>query len=167
MSVRLIALSIALVFAVACGGAQPRTLTLEEAKQIALERNLNVVQARTMLNHRRERCSGCVRALSPEPECERVMDPHADGRTDLYAGCRDPRLECQADHGELLCRPECRADALRRVRTRSEREPGQCNLGLPRNIRSSARGSRSSSRWRARISTCCAWSSSFASARRI
>ena len=45
MSVRLIALSIALAFVVACAGAQPRTLTLEEAKQIALQRNLNVVQA--------------------------------------------------------------------------------------------------------------------------
>jgi outer membrane protein len=45
MSVRLIALSIALVLVVACAGAQPRTLTLEEAKQIALQRNLNVVQA--------------------------------------------------------------------------------------------------------------------------
>jgi outer membrane protein len=45
MSVRLTALSIALVFAAAVAGAQTRTLTLDEATKIALERNLNVVQA--------------------------------------------------------------------------------------------------------------------------
>lgn len=45
MSVRLIALSVALVFAAVVAGAQTRTLTLEEATKIALERNLNVVQA--------------------------------------------------------------------------------------------------------------------------
>ncbi|MBK7257046.1 MAG: TolC family protein [Ignavibacteriae bacterium] len=45
MSVRLTALSIALVVAVAVAGAQTRTLTLEEATKIALVRNLNVVQA--------------------------------------------------------------------------------------------------------------------------
>jgi outer membrane protein len=45
MSVRLTALSIALVFAAVVAGAQTRTLTLEEATKIALERNLNVVQA--------------------------------------------------------------------------------------------------------------------------
>lgn len=45
MSVRLIALSVALVFAAVVAGAQTRTLTLDEATKIALERNLNVVQA--------------------------------------------------------------------------------------------------------------------------
>lgn len=45
MSVRLTALSIALVFAAVVAGAQTRTLTLEEATKIALVRNLNVVQA--------------------------------------------------------------------------------------------------------------------------
>jgi outer membrane protein len=45
MSVRLTALSIALVFAAAFAGAQTRILTLDEATKLALERNLNVVQA--------------------------------------------------------------------------------------------------------------------------
>jgi outer membrane protein len=45
MSVRLTALSIALVLATAVAGAQTRTLTLDEATKIALQRNLSVVQA--------------------------------------------------------------------------------------------------------------------------
>ncbi len=45
MSVRLTALSIALVFAAVVAGAQTRVLTLDEATKIALQRNLNVVQA--------------------------------------------------------------------------------------------------------------------------
>ena len=50
MSVRLIALSIALVFAAVVAGAQTRTLTLDEATKIALVRNLNVVQAQNNIS---------------------------------------------------------------------------------------------------------------------
>lgn len=49
MSVRLIALSVAVILAAGLAGAQPKTLTLDEAKRIALERNLNVVQAQNNL----------------------------------------------------------------------------------------------------------------------
>lgn len=50
MSVRLPALSFAILLAVLTAYAQPRTLTLEQAKQIGLERNLNVIQAQNDLN---------------------------------------------------------------------------------------------------------------------
>ncbi len=46
MTVRLIALSVALILLVVPLPAQPRTLTLEQATQIALERNLSAMQAR-------------------------------------------------------------------------------------------------------------------------
>ncbi len=49
MSVRLIALGFAITVATVVAGSQPRTLTLEQAKQIGLERNLNVVQAHNNL----------------------------------------------------------------------------------------------------------------------
>ena len=45
MSVRVLSMSMAVMFAVVTAYAQPKTLTLEQAKQIGLERNLNVVQA--------------------------------------------------------------------------------------------------------------------------
>lgn len=45
MSVRVLSMSMAVMFAVMTAFAQPKTLTLEQAKQIGLERNLNVVQA--------------------------------------------------------------------------------------------------------------------------
>jgi len=50
MSVRLTALSIAIIVATVAAGAQPKILTLEQAKQIGLERNLNVIQAQNNLN---------------------------------------------------------------------------------------------------------------------
>lgn len=50
MTVRLIALSVAIVLGVLSASAQPRVLTLEEAKQIALERNLNAVQAQNNID---------------------------------------------------------------------------------------------------------------------
>lgn len=45
MSVRFLAMSIAVLLTVMTAHAQPKTLTLEQAKQIGLERNLNVIQA--------------------------------------------------------------------------------------------------------------------------
>lgn len=50
MSVRFPALSFALILAVMTAYAQPKTLTLEQAKQIGLERNLDVIQAQNNLN---------------------------------------------------------------------------------------------------------------------
>jgi len=50
MSVRLTALSIAIIVATVAAGAQPKILTLEQAKQIGLERNLNVIQAQNNLS---------------------------------------------------------------------------------------------------------------------
>ncbi|HSQ75768.1 MAG TPA: TolC family protein, partial [Bacteroidota bacterium] len=45
MSVRVLSMSMAVMFAVMTAYAQPKTLTLEQAKQIGLERNLNIIQA--------------------------------------------------------------------------------------------------------------------------
>ncbi len=59
MSVRVLSMSVAVMFAVMTAYAQPKTLTLEQAKQIGLERNLNVVQAE---NNRASAESGVLAA---------------------------------------------------------------------------------------------------------